>query len=192
MNIADAKEEIKKEFSSDEKVLESAFKLETLYKKYKVLLWTVVIVLLLAFAGKTTMDAIKTASLAEANKAFLTLQANPDDAAALATLKKKNPALYELFTFSQAAKNKDSKSLAELSGSSDPIISDMSAYTAAVLDNKSIDSQLYREMALLEQAYLAIKAGDTKNAKLKLELIDERSPLYTLASLLKHSVLKVK
>ncbi len=192
MNIADAKEEIKKEFSSDEKVLESAFKLETLYKKYKVLLWTVVIVLLLAFAGKTTMDAIKTASLAEANKAFLTLQANPDDAAALATLKEKNPALYDLYTFSQATKNKDSKSLAELSGSSDPIISDMSAYTAAVLDNKSIDSQLYREMALLEQAYLAIKAGDTKNAKLKLELIDERSPLYTLASLLKHSVLKVK
>jgi hypothetical protein len=47
-------------------------------------------------------------------------------------------------------------------------------------------------MALLEEAYLAIKAGDIKSAKAKLELIDERSPLSMLAQLLKHSTLKAK
>lgn len=192
MNIADAKDEIKKEFTSDEKVLESAFKLETLYKKYKVVIWAVVIVLLLLFAAKSTMDAVKAASLAEANKAFLTLQTKPDDSVALSTLKEKNPALFELFSYAQATKNSDSKSLSSLSNSSNAIISDMSAYAAAALESKSVDSKLYREMALLQEAYLAMKAGDNKNAKLKLELIDERSPLSMLASLLKHSTLKVK
>jgi len=62
----------------------------------------------------------------------------------------------------------------------------------AALENKSSDSKLYKEMALLEEAYLAIKAGDTKSAKAKLELINERSSLAMLASLLKHSTLKAK
>ena len=47
-------------------------------------------------------------------------------------------------------------------------------------------------MALFEEAYLLIKAGDIKRAKAKLELIDERSPLAMLAQLLKHSTIKAK
>jgi len=192
VNIADAKEEIKKEFSSDEKVLESAFKLETLYKKYKVIIWTVAIALILFFVGKATMEGMKEASLTEANQAFLTLQTTPEDKQALATLKEKNPSLFELFSYGQAIKSRDTEGLNALAGSTNPIISDISAYSAATIENKSHESKLYRDMALLEEAYLAIKAGDSKKAKLKLELIDERSPVATLASLLKHSTLKAK
>ena len=188
MNIAD----VKRELSGDEKVLESAFKLETLYKKYKFIIWTVVIGLILFFVGKTVMQSMHEAKLIEANQAFLTLQTKADDAKALKVLKEKNPALFELYSYAKASKNEDTKTLAQLAASKNVIISDASAYTEGVLQNKSTHSKLYKEMSLIEDAYLAIKAGDIKNANAKLELIPKDSALSMLASLLKHSTLKVK
>lgn len=188
MDIAD----VKKKLSSDEKVLVSAFKLETLYKKHKFKIWALAAALILFFVGKTAMDAMHEAKLAEANQAFLTLQTKADNTQALQTLKEKNPALFELFSYAQAVKKKDVKALNTLAGSSNAVIADSSKYVAATLENKSSDSKLYKELALLEAAYLAIKAGDVKSARSKLELIDERSSFSMLASLLKHSTLKAK
>ncbi len=188
MDIAD----VKKELSSDEKLLESAFKLETLYKKYKFAIWGVAAVLFLAFVGKTGMDAMHEAKLEEANKAFLTLQQKADDTQALQTLKEKNPALFELFTYAEAAKKQDVNALKTLAGSKNSVIADGSRYTAAVLEKKPVDSKLYKELALLEEAYLAIKSNDVKSARTKLELIDERSSLSMVAKLLKHATLKIK
>ena len=192
MGIKDDVNYVKKELSGDEKILESAFKIEELYKKYKFVIWGVSAAIILGFLGKTGMDAMHEAKLADANKAFLTLQTKADDTEALQTLKAKNPALFELFSYAQAVKNKDIKALNSLVGSSNAVIADSSKYVVATLDNKSSDSKLYKEMALLQEAYLAIKAGDIKSAKAKLELIDERSSLATLASLLNHSTIKAK
>ena len=192
MSIKDDVKYVKKELSGDEKVLESAFKLEEIYKKYKLVIWAVVAAVILFFVGSAAMGAMKQAKLEDANSAFLTLQTKADDAQALETLKKKNPALFELYTFSQAAKKQDAKALSTLTGSKNSIIADSSKYTAAAIENKPVDSKLYKEMALLEEAYVSIKAGDVKNAKVKLELIDERSPLSMLARLLEHSTVKAK
>ena len=188
MNIAD----IKKELSGDEKVLESAFKLETLYKKYKVIIWTVLIALILFFTGKAMMKSMQDAKLQEANSAFLVLQENSTDSKALVTLKEKNPALFELFTYAKASKTNNKDTLLTLKSSKNEVIADASTYMSDALENKKSDSKLYREMTIIEDAYLAIKAGDTKAAKSKLEMIDERSQLSRLASLLAHSTLKVK
>ena len=70
MSIKDDVKYVKAELSGDEKILESAFKIEELYKKYKFVIWGIVVALILAFAGKTGMDAIYDAKLADANKAF--------------------------------------------------------------------------------------------------------------------------
>ena len=70
------------------------------------------------------------------------------------------------------------------------VIADASKYTAAVLSKQSADSKLYKEMTLLQEAYLAIQSGEMKKAKEKLEMIDARSPITPLAQLLKHSTLK--
>ena len=188
MNIAD----VKRELSGDEKVLESAFKLETLYKKYKFIIWAVVAGLIVFFVGKTVMQSMHEAKLAEANKAFLTLQTKADDTQALNLLKEKNPALYELYSYAQASKNDDTKTLTQLAASKNTIISDASAYTQGVLEHKSTNSKLYKEMSIIEDAYLAIKLGDIKSANAKLELISKDSALSMLASLLKHSMLKAK
>jgi outer membrane protein assembly factor BamD (BamD/ComL family) len=76
--------------------------------------------------------------------------------------------------------------------SKNTIISDSAKYTVAAIEKKPVDSKLYKEMSLLEEAYISIKAGDLNNAKTKLEQIDERSPLSMLARLLEHSTIKVK
>jgi len=192
VSIQDDVKYVKKELSGDEKVLESAFKLEELYKKNKYIIWAVVAAIILFFVGSTVMSAMQQAKLEEANSAFLTLQTKADDAQALEVLKEKNPALFELYTFSQAAKNQDAKALASLASSKNSIIADSSKYTAAAIEKNPVESKLYKEMALLEEAYISIKAGDVKSAKSKLELIDERSPLSMLARLLEHSTIKVK
>jgi len=192
VSIQDDVKYVKTELSGDEKVLESAFKLETLYKKYKFVIWGVAAALLIFFIGQAVMTGMHEAKLEDANKAFLTLQKNPDDKDALATLKAKNSALFELYTFSEAAHNSDAKVLKSLETSKNEVIADSSKYMTAVLENKAVDSKLYKDLSLFEEAYLAIKSGDTKSAKAKLELIDERSSLQMLTQLLEHSMLKAK
>ena len=192
MSIKDDVKYVKTELSGDEKVLECAFKLEGLYKKYKYAVWGVAGAIVLFFLSQTVMTSLKEVRLEDANKAFLTLQQKPDDAQALATLKEKNPALFELYTFSKAGDKNDVKVLKTLSASKNEVIADASKYTAAVIEKKPVDSKLYAELALLEEAYLSIKSGDTKSAKEKLELIDERSSLQMLTQLLEHSMIKAK
>jgi len=188
VNLAD----VKNELSSDEKILESAFKLETLYKKHKFKIWAVAIALLLFFGGRAAMQAINEAKFAAANEAFITLQSNPNDTKAQATLKEKNPALYELYTYAKAAKSKDLKTLKALQKSSNEIISDVSRYHTSVLENRPAKTKLYKDLALVEGAYLDVKAGKAKEAKEKLTLIGERSPAAPLAQLLRHSTIKAK
>ncbi len=192
MSIKDDVNYVKKELSGDEKILESAFKIEEIYKKYKLFIWTLAIAVLLFFVGKVAMDAMDAKRLNDANSAFLTLQENADDKEALSILKEKNPKLFEFFSYAQAVKKQDSKALATLANSKNEIIADSSKYMSAALEGKSSDSKLYKEMALFQAAYLAIKAGDTQTANEKLELIEEGSSLSTLALLLKHSTIKVK
>ena len=190
VSIKDDVNYVKRELSGDEKVLESAFKLESLYKKYKFHLWGVAAALILFFGGQAMMDALHQGKLEKANKAFLALQNNSNDADALKVLKENNPALMELYTFSQAVQQQDVKALEALSSSSNSVISDTSGYTAAVLNKKPVDSKLYKEMALFQEAYLAITAGDIKTAQNKLELIGDRSSLAVITEFLKHSTIK--
>jgi len=190
VNIADAGKEIKKELSGDEKVLESAFKLETLYKKHKFKIWGIAAALVIFFGGKAIQQTMHEAQLAQANEAFLVLQKNPTDKESFKILEENNPALLELFFYSQAVKNQDAKTLKTLSTSKNTVIADASAYSAGVINKQPVDSTLYNEMALFEEAYVAIGAGDVKTAKEKLELIDERSPLAVITGFLKHSIIK--
>lgn len=192
VSIKDDVKYVKTELSGDEKVLESAFHLESLYKKHKYKLWGAIAVLILYFGGQAAMTAMHEAKLVKANEAFLTLQSKSDDATALKALKENNPALFELYSYAQAVKNQDIKTLESLSQSTNSVVADSSKYTAGVLNKKPVDSKLYKEMALLEEAYVAIEAGNTNLAKDKLELIDERSPLGVIASFLRHSTIKAK
>jgi hypothetical protein len=192
VSIKDDVNYVKTELSSDEKVLESAFKLESLYKKYKTVIWGAGIIGLLYFVTITGMDALHRSKLEAANQALLTLQQKPDDAQALQVLQEKNPALYELHLFSKAADSEDVQTLSKIAQSKDTILADMSRYSKGAIEERPVDSKIYKELSYLEEAYIAIKAGNKEEAKRKLELIDARSAAATFARLLGHATLKAK
>jgi hypothetical protein len=188
VDIAD----VKKELSSDEKLLESAFKVETLYKKYKKIIWGVSAGVVILFAGTQISQSLHEAKLSRANEALLTLQQNPQATQALEQLKEDNPALYTLYQFSQAVKKEDKEALKALSSNSNSIISDASGYTLSVLEKAPKDSTLYREFSLFERAYLALEAKNPTEAKRLLAEIPQESPLAMVTQLLKHATLKDK
>ena len=187
-NLGYAREELK----GDEKVLESVLRAETFYKKHKRTIWTVVAALVLIVAGKAIIGVVQDMKRNSANEALLVLQKDPQNSEALQTLQSKNPALFELYSYQEAIKAKDGKKLNELAGSKNPLIADISKYNAQVLESKSSDSVYYKEMSLIEDAYLALKAGKRDEARAKLELIDARSPLAQIAELLQHYTIKGK
>lgn len=190
MSLKDDVNYVTKELSGDEKVLESAFKLETLYKKHKLKLWGLLIVVVGFFATTAVMDAVHESKLYSANEAFLSLQTNSDDKEALESLKENNPALFELYSYSQAVKNEDVKALSALRSSDNSLIADASGYSAGVLAQKPVSSKLYHEMTLFEEGYLLIQSGNREKAKQTLDKIDERSALGVVAKFLKHATLK--
>jgi len=190
VSIKDDVKYVKKELSADEQVLESALKLETYYNKYKRKIWTILALIVLLFFGKIAFDAVQDSRMNSANEALLALQKDSKNSEALSALQSNNPALYELYSYAEAVKSKDAKTLEELAKSKNALIADISQYTSQVLASKSSDSVYYKEMSLLEDAYLALKAGKGNAAKEKLELIDARSPVAPIADLLKHYTIK--
>ncbi|MEA3418279.1 MAG: hypothetical protein U9Q90_02680 [Campylobacterota bacterium] len=192
MSIKDDAKYVKKELGADEKMLESALQLETFYKKHKIKIWATIGLIILFFGGRAVISGIQEAKLNSANKAFLTLQKDPKNSEALETLKSDNAALYELYSYARAIKSEDAKTLEQFAGSKNPLIADISTYHSSVLAKKGSNSQYYKEMSLIEDAYLALKAGKVKEAKAKLDMIDARSPVASVADLLKHYTIKAQ
>jgi hypothetical protein len=179
-----------KELSGDEKMLESTLKLEAFYNKHKRLIWVAMAVVVAIFIINPIISMVDNMKLNSANEALLSLQKNNKDSEALKTLKSNNLALYELYIYSQAIKNSDIKALEGLSGSKNSLMADISSYHKNVLSSKSSESKSYRGMSMIEDAYIAIKAGERDKAREKLELIDSRSAVAPISDLLKHYTIK--
>ncbi|HHD80717.1 MAG TPA: hypothetical protein ENK99_03820 [Campylobacterales bacterium] len=192
MNIQDGIKEVKKEFTTDEQMLVSAFKLEKFYKKNKIAIFVVAGLVVAFFSGKAILEAIENSRLNSANDAYLVLQKDEKNTQALDKLKSKNPELFELYSYNQAVKNRDTKALKTLSSSKNEFISDMSRYHLYVLEAKETNSELYKDFALVNNAYIYIKDGKMEEAKNQLALIDEKSPVYNISKIIKHYTIKGK
>jgi len=182
---------VKEELSSDEKVLESVFKLENIYKKHKIKIFGLLAVTIIGFGGVITNDIIKESNLNSANLALLSLQKDSSDADAKATLKSKNQKLYSLYIYSEAVKNADIKALTELSKSTNPIISDLSNYHLNILQNKNADSKYYKNLSIIGDAFVLIKDNKKSLAYDKLTLVEQNSELYKLSTIMKHQTIEI-
>ena len=189
MSLKDEMNYVKEELTSDEKLLESAFRLERLYKKHKVKIWAVVILLVAGLGGNALYGVYQDHRLAQANQALLTLEKHPADAAALRQLESNNPKLYALYRYSTAVDQGDAAALKPLENSADPL-GDLVRYHEAVLSNRPGDSKYYHDLSLVEKAYEALKAGKKELARSQLALVGENSPVAGIARLLRHSTLK--
>jgi len=179
-------DDVKKELSSDEQMLASAFKAEKLYKKHKIKIFVVVGVVIAYFAGTTIMDKMAENKRERANTAFLALEKSANDSAALSSLKSNNPALFELVSYQKAVKGADTATLKSLSSSKNEIIADLASYHLAVIEGRPSDSQFNGDMAKVYNASLLIKEGKTTEAQEELELISEESPMHNISKMIKH------
>jgi hypothetical protein len=189
MSIKDGLQEIKEELSNDEKLLEQAFHLEKFFKKHKTKIIATVSVIIIAVAGYSINNYIKEQRLLSANKALLILEKDPTNKEALEELKSNNEKLYKLFLYSYAVDKENPKLLEELQ-SNDELLSDIISYHKAVLNKKTTDSKYYKNLALVEKAYLLIKEGKKEQAKTVLMQVPKNSAVAPVARLLAHYTIK--
>jgi len=190
LSIKDSINEAKEKFESDEKMLASAFKFEKFYKKYKLLLLGTVGAVILFFGGTAVMNIMEEQRLEAANEAYIKLSKDTKNVAALADLKEKNPILFELFEYKNAMENNNTEVLKTLSSSKNELISDIAGYHLAIMTGREASSDLYAEVAVVNNAHLLIKQGKVSEANDELSAIEEKSPLYNISKIMKHYVIK--
>ena len=190
LSISETIGEVKKELSSDEQMLASAFKIEKLYKKHKLKIFTVVGLAVAYFGGTTIMESIEQGKRESANSALLALQKDENNSKALEELKMNNPALFELFTYQEALKHEDTTKLKTLTLSKNSVIADIASYHLSVIEGKEAESSFYDDVAKVYNTALNIKAGKVSEAKDELELIGEESPAYNISKMIKHYTIK--
>ncbi len=183
-------DDVKKELSSDEQMLASAFKVEKIYRKHKFKIFIIIGITIAYFAGTAIMDNIAQNKREVANAAYLVLEKNPKDSTALNELKTNNPALYELFSYQEALKNSDTATLKTLSNNTNELISDLATYHLALLSNEQAESKYHEDMAKIYNASLLINKGEITEAKEELELISEESPIYNISKMIRHYSIK--
>jgi len=182
-------EYFKKELSNDEKLLENAFKVERFYKKHKIKIWTILILLFGGFGSWKIQQVYREYKLNLANDALIKLKLNPNDKEALNQLKSNNPNLYNLFIYSKSVDSRDINSLSKVSGK-DILLDDLKKYHLSVLKDKAGDSNYYKDLSIVEKAFEDIKSGKKDKAREALSLIDINSPLSNVVQLLRHLTLK--
>ena len=188
MSIKENVDYVKTELSSEEKFLENFVKGERFFKKYKTLIFAFVIIIIVGIIGFFIKENLAQSNKLKANIAFNQVLENSNNAQALATLKDKNPQLYDIALYLQAKKE------AKVAQISIPLLKELSKYQTALankniseLDNLSMQNDfLLKEFAIFNKALLLTNEGKFNEAKTSLALIPETSKAYELAKLLNH------
>ena len=185
---------VKEELSSEEKFFEKAVVTEKFVKKYKSLMIGAVVVIVVAVSANIAYDINKSSTITSANETLATLEKNPLDTAALASLKTLSPSLYDVWVYSQAVANKDSQALKSLEKSQVAILGDLVSYELAQ-DSKEVakldayaskQGAIYTDLAQIQSAVLLLNEGKADLAHSKLSTINESSSLYKVAKALLH------
>jgi hypothetical protein len=179
---------IKQELNSEEKFIESFIKVERFYKKNKIAIIAVAILLVGSIIGYNVKNYLDQQALVESNVAYNKLLVNPEDKESLKILESKNKNLYELYTLSTGIKNSDKDALAKVSTSKNAIIADIAKYELSSTNMKpsEYNGKIYKDISLYQQAYALTKESKFKDAKIKLDMIATDSPIYSMSNLLKH------
>ena len=191
MSIKENVDYVKTELSSEEKFLESFVKSERFFKKYKTLIFAFVIIIIVGIIGFFIKENLAQSNKLKANIAFNQVLENSNNAQALATLKDKNPQLYDIALYLQAKKE------AKVAQISVPLLKELSKYQTALankniseLDNLSMQNDfLLKEFAIFNKALFLTNAGKFNEAKTTLALIPQTSKAFELAKLLNHYLL---
>ena len=189
MSTKDNIDFIKEEVSSQEKFLEGFFHIEKYYKKYKILIISVVVISIVAIIGYNANNYISGQNKIKANDAYNALQVEHSEEQ-VAILEKYSPKLHQIYSFRQFLDGKTDTAPALDIG----ILQDILEYQQATISRDTTKLDKYslsqdaslKDMALLSQAFLLIKENNSKQAITLLDTITPTSQLQPFAKLLKH------
>ena len=171
--------------SSEEKMMTGFIKFEQFFKRYKYIIIAAVVAVIVAIGAYFVQSYMHQSSLKKANEAFITLQKDPQNTQALATLQQHNQKLYQLFKINQEINNKNLNALLEYDSTQE--IRDIASYhTKLKTDSLGEYEGLYRDLANLIEGYHLLKERKFKQARAKLQAIDENSMLSQNAQTLLH------
>lgn len=187
MSLKDNVDYIKKEISAEESYMENFFKVEKLFKKYKKVIYSAVIIIILAVIGFYISSYINEQNKLQANMALNKLLQDPSDKEALAVLEAKNPKLFKIFQYRQ-----DDTKVIDVA-----YFKELALYTQAIKENSveklnsiSIQQQfLLKDFALFNKALIQAQNSQYKEARESLKLIKENSEVAPLAKMLEHFLL---
>lgn len=190
MSIKENVNYVKNELSSEEKFLENFVKGERFFRKYKTLIFAIVVLAIIVPIGYVIKKDLDESNKLEANAAFNKFLESNDEKA-LATLKDKNEKLYEIALFLQA--RKDNKTV-EINT---PVLKELAKFQIAMeskntkeLENLSMQNDfLLKEFAIFNKALLLTNEGKFEEAKTALKQIPQTSKATELANLLNHYLL---
>ena len=191
MSIKENVDYVKTELSSEEKFLENFVRSERFFKKYKTLILSFIVIVIVGFIAVFIKTKIDESNKFEANLAFNKVLENNNDSKALADLKAKNKDLYEIALYLQAKKE------AKIIETNVPLLKELSKYETALvnksiteLDNVSMQSDfLLKDFAVFNKALFLANEGKFTEAKTTLALIPQTSKAFELAKLLNHYLL---
>lgn len=188
---------IKNELSSDEKIIENAFRLELLYKRYKYIIWGVVgvVVIFAIFMGAKSL--IVESNAQKSSEILSNLLESPDDENLRASLQKNNENLYNLFLLKESLDKGNTADLQGLAESKNDFVKYVANYHLGSFErdlgllNKS-DKYALGDLAKLESAYILIGQGKIADAKNVLSTIPQDSQLIEIAKVLAHLTITKK
>lgn len=189
MSIKDDVNYLKNELNNEEKLLENFVKLERFFKKYKKIIYVLILLAIITPIAIFTKNKIDQSNLYKANIA-LNNYLEQGDESSLQYLKNKNQSLYEVALFLTAKKE-----LSEINISS-KYLKELLEYQIAAKEMnfdkldalRKNDDFLIKDYAILHEAIILVNQEEYEKAKAILEEINQDSKVYELAILLKHNL----
>ena len=187
MSLKEDVNNIKKEISAEESYMESVFKIEKNFKKYKNSIIGITAIIVLSIVGLYVSDYFNEQNKIQANIAFNKLLKNPNDKEASAILEVKNPTLFKISQY----KIDDTKEIDEV------FFKELALYTKAI-EKQNIDELnavtqkqdfILKDFALFNKALIQTKALKYTDAKETLKLIALKSEVSPMAKMLEHYLL---
>lgn len=189
MSIKQNLETIKEEFKSDEKIFESAFKIERIFYRYKWIFIGIIAILLILWIYTSIKDMLEEKNAQQASKIYAQLQ-QQDTPELFEQLEKKAPNLAEFLRLRKAVQNGDEEALQKLSNSKNGFIAEFAKYQNAMLKKDINELGLingqFGDLAKFEQAFLLIQDKKMAQAQEILQAIPQNSSIKELSKLLSH------
>lgn len=167
MSLKEDFRQAKEELSNDEKMLESAFKIEAFVKKNKKILLGLLALGVICFGGyqlKTYLDERRALKI---TKIFSEIQQNGQSEELMQKLKKEGGELYEFMQLSRAIEEGNQELLEQMQHASNPFVSKYAYYELASL-TQTFDLQkdygAFKDLVLLQEGYLMISKKDFQRA----------------------------